>query len=61
MGTVGLSYTGVDRLRLTAFAYNALNQRYYQPDVFYAFEPRIEFLANPATDFRFQLHATYAY
>jgi len=59
--TVGASYTGIDRLRLTAFAYNALNQRYYQPDVFYNFEPRLELLPNPAADFRFQIHAIYKY
>jgi outer membrane receptor protein involved in Fe transport len=59
--TLGLQYTGIDRLRLAAFAYNAFNNRYFQPDVFFDYEPRLEYLPNPARDFRFQVHATYSY
>ncbi len=59
--TVGLSYTGIKRLTLRAFAYNAFNGRYYQPDVFFDYEPRLEYVPNPAKDFSFQVHATYHY
>ena len=27
--------------------FNAFNARYYQSDVFYSYEPRLEFLPNP--------------
>lgn len=59
--TLGMAYTGVKNLRLTAFAYNAFNARYFQPDGFGDYEPRFELLPNPAPDFRFQVHATYKY
>jgi len=59
--TVGIAYTGIKRLRLAAFAYNALNARYYQPDSFFDYEPRLEFVPLPAQDFRFQVHASYSY
>ncbi len=59
--TVGLEYTGIKRLSLSAYAYNAFNGRYYQPDAFFDYEPRLEYLPNPAEDFRFQVHATYHY
>jgi outer membrane receptor protein involved in Fe transport len=59
--TLGLQYATTERLRLSAFAYNAFNNRYYQSDTFFDYEPRLEFLPNPANDFRFQVHATYTY
>jgi hypothetical protein len=57
--TVGLVYTGIRDLRLSAMAYNALDARYYQPDVFFDYEPRLEFLPNPYEDFRFLIDAIY--
>jgi hypothetical protein len=59
--TAGLIYMPMKRLEVRAFAYNVLNARYYQPDAFFDYEPRLEFLPNPAQDFRFKVHATYHY
>ena len=59
--SAGLIYTGVRGLRLMAMAYNAFNARYYQPDAFFDYEPRLEFLPNPYEDFRFVLDAVYSY
>jgi outer membrane receptor protein involved in Fe transport len=59
--TLGLTYTGIDKLVLSAWARNAFNARYYQPDGFHSYEPRLEFLPNPNEDFRFQLDAIYTY
>ncbi len=44
-----------------ATAYNALNARRYQPDSFFDYEPRLEFLPNPYEDFRFFASATVNY
>jgi outer membrane receptor protein involved in Fe transport len=46
---------------ITATAYNTLNGRHYQPDSFFEYEPRLEFLPNPYEDFRFFASATVAY
>jgi len=59
--TLGLSYTGIKRLQLNAIAYNALNGRNFQPDVFHDYMPRYEILPNPYEDFRFYVNATYNY
>jgi outer membrane receptor protein involved in Fe transport len=58
---VGLTYTGIDRLRLRAFAYNAFNTHHYNPDGFGVYEPRLEVKPNPYPDFRFVLSASYRY
>ncbi len=59
--TLGMSYTGIRRLTLNALAYNALNSRYFQADVFHDYMPRYEMLPNPYEDFRFYVNATYNY
>jgi outer membrane receptor protein involved in Fe transport len=59
--TLGLIYRGIDQFELSAFAHNAFNARYYQPDGFYDLAPRLEQLPNPAADFRFTLGAAYRY
>ncbi len=59
--TLGLTYQATERLRLTAYSYNSLNSRYFQPDPFFDYEPRYEFLPNPYEDFYFHLAATYSY
>ncbi len=59
---LGLRYRGLgDKLTISAAAYNALNARHYQPDPFYDFEPRNEYIPNPYEDFRFFVSATFAY
>ncbi len=59
--TVGLTYTGISGMRLSAMAYNAFNARYYQADAFFDYEPRLEFLPNPYEDFRFIIDAIYSF
>lgn len=59
--SAGLIYTGVPGLRLMAMAHNAFNARYYQPDAFFDYEPRIEYLPNPYEDFRFVVDAVISY
>ena len=62
--TVGLTWLdafGIDRLQGRLFAYNAFNGRYYQPDIFQSYEPRLEMLPNPWPDFRFVSSLTYSY
>ena len=58
---LGLSYQATDKLALSAYSYNSLNSRYFQPDAFLEYEPRYEFTPNPAQDFYFRLNATYTY
>lgn len=59
--TIGFIYSPMARLTLTAFAYNALNARYFQPPSFYDLEPRFEVTPNPYEDFRFTVGADYKY
>ena len=58
---VGVTYTGIRHLRLSAHAYNALDARNHNPDAFFDYEPRLEFVPNPFEDFRFLVNATYTY
>jgi hypothetical protein len=59
---LGVRYRALkDRLTITATAYNTLNARHYQPDAFYDFEPRNEYIPNPYEDFRFFASASFAY
>ncbi len=59
--TFGVAYAPMQQLLLEAWAYNAFNARYYQPDAFFDYEPRLEFLPNPYEDVRFTVGATYSY
>jgi outer membrane receptor protein involved in Fe transport len=56
---LGLRYTPVPGLSLEASVFNAFNARYYQPDVFFSYEPRFEYQPNPYEDVRGYLTATY--
>jgi hypothetical protein len=47
-----------DKLIFTASAYNVFNARLYQPDAFYDFEPRLEYVPNLYEAFRFFASAT---
>jgi outer membrane receptor protein involved in Fe transport len=59
---LGVRYrTWQDKLTLTATAYNILNTKHYQPDPFYNFEPRTEYVPNPYEGFRFFMTATVQY
>lgn len=59
--TVGLTYTGIDRMELGVIAYNAFNALDHQSDAFLDFEPRSSFLPNPRPGLRFHLYATMAF
>ncbi|HVV88685.1 MAG TPA: TonB-dependent receptor [Kofleriaceae bacterium] len=59
--TVGLAYTPTPKLTVRATVFNAFDARYYQPDAFGDYEPRLEFLPNPWEDVRGYLSAELAY
>jgi outer membrane receptor protein involved in Fe transport len=59
--SLGLTWGPTAHLTLEATVHNTFDERYYQPDAFFSYEPRIEFLPNPAEDFRAYASATYRY
>ena len=58
---VGLTWTPTKRMRVRATVFNALDGRYYTPDAFGDYQPRLEFVPMPIEDFRAYLQASYAY
>ncbi|HEX2685836.1 MAG TPA: TonB-dependent receptor [Kofleriaceae bacterium] len=50
--SLGLQYAPTPRLAIRASAYNALFGHSYQPDVFFDYEPHLEYLPNPSEGFR---------
>jgi outer membrane receptor for ferrienterochelin and colicin len=59
--SLGMQYTPTKRLALRATAYNALAAHNYQPDVFFDYEPHLEYVPNPFEGFRAYLSALYSY
>jgi outer membrane receptor protein involved in Fe transport len=59
--SAGLTYTPTEKLTVRGTVFNAFNARYYQPDVFGDYEPRLEFLPNPSEDWRVYVSAAYTY
>ena len=59
--SLGLMYTPTKKLSIRATAYNALASHHYQPDVFFDYEPHLEYLPNPYEGFRAYVSAMYAY
>ncbi len=59
--SVGLTWTPMQRLAINATVYNALKGHFYQPDAFYDYEPRLEYLPNPYEGFRAYVSAMYSY
>ena len=59
--SLGLSYAPTPKLAIRVAAYNALFGHTYQPDVFFDYEPHLEYLPNPYEGFRAYLSATYQY
>jgi outer membrane receptor protein involved in Fe transport len=57
----GLQYSPTPKLAIRATAYNALFGHTYQPDVFFDYEPHLEYLPNPYEGFRAYLSMTYQY
>jgi outer membrane receptor protein involved in Fe transport len=50
--SLGLTYAPTPRLAIRASAYDALFGHTYQPDVFFDYEPHLEYLPNPYEGFR---------
>jgi outer membrane receptor protein involved in Fe transport len=59
--SLGFTLTPVDKLSIRGTVFNAFNARYYQPDAFFDYEPRLEMLPNPWEDWRAYISATYTY
>ncbi len=59
--TVGLTWMPTERLSVRGTVYNALNSHYYQPDAFFDYEPRLEYMPNPYEKLRGYVSATYQY
>jgi outer membrane receptor protein involved in Fe transport len=59
--SLGVTYTPTEKLVVRGSVFNAFNARYYQSDVFYSYEPRLEFLPNPWEDWRAYVSAEYTY
>jgi outer membrane receptor protein involved in Fe transport len=57
----GLTYTPTSSLVVRGTMFNAFNARYYQPDIFNDYEPRLEFLPNPWEDWRAYVSAQYTF
>jgi outer membrane receptor protein involved in Fe transport len=59
--SVGVAYSPTKRLSIRASAYNVLAARAYQPDIFFDYEPHLEYLPNPYPGFRAYISALYSY
>ncbi|HET9622230.1 MAG TPA: TonB-dependent receptor [Kofleriaceae bacterium] len=59
--TLGLQYSPTPKISIRATVYNALFSHAYQPDVFFDYEPHLEYLPNPYEGFRAYLSAMYQY
>jgi outer membrane receptor protein involved in Fe transport len=57
--SLGFTLTPTERVSIKGTVFNAFNARYYQPDAFFDYEPRLEFLPNPWEDWRVYVSATY--
>lgn len=58
---VGMTYTPTKRLAIRATLYNVLFTHAYQPDVFFDYEPHLEYLPNPYEGFRAYVSALFQY
>lgn len=59
--SLGLQYTPSKHLAIRATIYNALVQHAYGPDVFFDYEPHLEYLPNPQPGFRAYASALVTY
>jgi len=59
--TLGLLYQPTPKLLVRATVYNALVGHYYYSDVFFDYEPHLEYLPNPTEGFRAYVSALYQY
>jgi len=59
--TVGLQYLPTKTLAIRATVINAFFEHAYQPDVYFDYEPHLEYVPNPYEGFRAYLSALYQY
>jgi hypothetical protein len=59
--SLGIQYSPTPKLAIRASAYNALFSHAYQPDVYFDYEPHLEYLPNPYEGFRAYLSMMYQY
>jgi outer membrane receptor protein involved in Fe transport len=59
--SAGISFTPRPKIAIRATIYDALWGHFYQPDVFFDYEPHLEYLPNPFEGFRAYLSALVQY
>jgi outer membrane receptor protein involved in Fe transport len=59
--SAGIAYSPIEKLSIRATVYDALGGHYYYPDVFFNYEPHLEYLPDPEAGFRAFLTAMYQY
>ncbi|MEZ4363527.1 MAG: TonB-dependent receptor [Kofleriaceae bacterium] len=59
--TLGLTWNLSRKFAVRGTVYNALDGHYYQPDAFFDYEPRLEYLPNPYERIRAYVSAAYKY
>ena len=59
--SLGIAWTPKPKLAIRATVYDALGGHYYQPDVFFDYEPHLEYLPSPYPGVRAYLSALYQY
>ncbi|MEO8698542.1 MAG: TonB-dependent receptor [Kofleriaceae bacterium] len=59
--SLGLAFMPTKRLTIRGSVYNALVSHGYQPDVFFDYEPHLEYLPNPSLGFRAYVSALFQY
>jgi outer membrane receptor protein involved in Fe transport len=59
--TIGMTWFPTSNLSIRGTVYNSLNAHYYQPDAFFDYEPRLEYLPNPYEQIRAYVSAAYQY
>jgi outer membrane receptor protein involved in Fe transport len=59
--SLGVTWIPAPKLAVRATIYNLLSGHFYQPDVFFDYEPHLEYLPNPYEGFRAYLSAMYQY
>jgi outer membrane receptor protein involved in Fe transport len=59
--SLGMAWAITPKLMVRANVYDALVEHVYQPDVFFDYEPHLEYLPNPNAGFRAYLSALYQY
>lgn len=59
--SLGVQFSPMPKLAIRVAAYNALVSHTYQPDVFFDYEPHLEYLPNPYEGFRAYASVVYQY